>query len=141
MNNIPLAVPARYSGLIFAITLILLASCGGGGDAENANGNGTSGQKPGSGTASAIVTYAVSGSTNKASLTYSNSQGGTAQQTVSLPWSTQYTMKAGDFLYISAQNENASGSVTTEIRINGYAFKNTTSVGAYVIATSSGSCC
>ena len=141
MKSIHRALPVSYSRLPFAIVLILLTSCGGGGDAENTNGNGASGQQPGSGAASATVTYAVSGTTNKASLTYSNSQDGTVQQTVSLPWSIQYTMKAGDFLYISAQNQNESGSVTTDIRINGYAYKNTTSAGAYVIATSSGSCC
>jgi hypothetical protein len=120
--------------------LLLLTSCGGGGDAGS-SGSSTGGPPSSSGALSATVTYSVSGTTSSASLTYSNSQGGTVQQTVSLPWSVKYDMKARDFLYISAQNQNDTGSVTTEIRINGYIYRTTTSNGAYVIATASGSCC
>jgi hypothetical protein len=117
----------------------VLVGCGGGGDAGS---NNTSPQPQAVNVAgTTVVTYAVGGSTTLASLTYSNNQGGTVQEKVSLPWSKQYTMKQGDFLYISAQNENASGSVVTEIRVNGVSFKSTTSTGAYVIATASGSCC
>ena len=123
------------------LALALLASCGGGGDSGGTQDNGAIGPPPGSGATTAVVAYTVSGSTNSASLTYANSQGGTVQQTVAVPWSIQYTMRAGDFLYISAQNQNDVGSVTSEIRINGYPFKTTTSNGAYVIATASGSCC
>ena len=119
--------------------IALQASCGGGDSGGTQSG--ATGLPPGHGASSATVTYTVTGSTNAANLTYQNSQGGTVQQKVGVPWSFEYTMKDGDFLYISAQNENATGSVTTEIRINGFLYKTTTSNGAYVIATASGSCC
>ncbi len=122
---------------LFAATLSLFVVACGGGDTSS-NGNGGQQQPP---AGSYLVTYSVSGSTKSASLTYANSQGGTAQETVSVPWSKQYTFKKGDFLYISAQNEQDTGSVTTDIRVNGVLTKTATSSGAYVIATASGTCC
>lgn len=74
-------------------------------------------------------------------LTYANAQGGTEQVTVALPWSASYNMSQGDFLYVSAQNQEAAGDVTTTIQVDGNTFKTSTSSGAYVIATASGSCC
>jgi hypothetical protein len=87
------------------------------------------------------VTYKVSGiGTSSASLTYATAGGGTAQvSNATLPWSYTWTAKAGDFLYISAQNNASSGSVTVEIWKGSSLFQTTTSTGAYVIATASGS--
>ncbi len=88
------------------------------------------------------VVYKVTGSTDQASLTMATSSGGTSQIKVSLPYSTPAsTYKDGDFMYISAQNQRSSGSVTTAIYVDGELWKSTTSTGAYVIATASGSCC
>ena len=135
-----------YFAIISFSLLALLAGCGGDCIAPGGCNNGTAAtggtnttQPPSSGTYT--VLYVVSGTATQASLTYSNSQGGTAQETVNLPWQRQFSMIKGDFLYISAQNQGDTGSVTTEIRVNGVQFKSTTSSGAFVIATASGSCC
>lgn len=88
------------------------------------------------------VTYSVSGiNTNSASLTYQNNEGGTSQEVVSLPWSKIIIAKPGDFLYISAQNKNGDGSITSTITVDKTIFKTSTSKGAYVIATATGTCC
>ncbi len=88
------------------------------------------------------VTYSVSGvNTNSASLTYQNSGGGTSQEVVTLPWSKVIIAKPGDFLYVSAQNKNGVGSVTSTITVDKTVFKISTSTGAYVIATATGTCC
>ncbi|MCI0728860.1 MAG: hypothetical protein L0332_19390 [Chloroflexi bacterium] len=62
------------------------------------------------------IKYAVTGTASRASLTYSNAQGGTEQITVELPWESDMGyFPAGDFVYISAQNDSESGSVICEI--------------------------
>jgi hypothetical protein len=48
-----------------------------------------------------------------------------------------YTFYAGDFIYISAQNEGGSGTVICTIKVNGRVVANNTSDGAYTIATCS----
>lgn len=87
------------------------------------------------------VTYKVTGTATSASLTSENSGGGTEQiSDAYIPWeTTYYTMQTGDFVYISAQNNGEYGSVTSEIYVDGALFKTSTSSGAYVIATTSGS--
>lgn len=73
-------------------------------------------------------------------ITYENKDGGTEQKSsVSSSWSYSFTGESGQFVYISAQNNNQSGSVTVKIIRDGSAFKEATSSGAYVIATASGS--
>jgi hypothetical protein len=107
-----------------ALVAVALAGCGGGEDETYS------------------VYYKVTGSTDRAGLTLRTSSGGTAQLTVNLPYTDPaMTFAKGDFLYISAQNERSSGSVTTTIYVDGKPWKSTTSSGAYVIATASGSCC
>jgi hypothetical protein len=86
------------------------------------------------------ATYDVVG-TGSASLTYTNQGGDSEQMEVSLPWSKSFTVHDGDVLYISAQNKNDYGSITTYISINGSPRKTSTSSGGYVIATSSYRCC
>jgi hypothetical protein len=93
-----------------------------------------------------IVSYEISGVlAGSATVTYRNTSGGTEQKNVSLPRKlpdfTVMTAMPGDFLYVSAQNESASGSVTVKILVNDAVFKQATSSGAYAIATASGSCC
>jgi hypothetical protein len=136
-----------FSTASLAVMPFLFSACGGdclapGGCNSGASNNGsTLAPAPASATGTYTVLYVVSGSAKQASLTYNNSQGGTAQQTVNLPWQTQFTMKKGDFLYISAQNQADVGSVVSEIKVDGNVFKSTISSGAFVIATASGSCC
>ena len=74
----------------------------------------------------------------RASLTYSNAQGGTEQYDVKLPFSKSYLMKLGDFAYVSAQNDNDRGKITCRIYVDGVEWKKSTSSGAYVIASCSG---
>lgn len=72
-------------------------------------------------------------------MTYENNQGGTEQHSMSGSWHLDMDMNHGQFMYISAQNNNASGSVTVSILCDGSVFKTSNSSGAYVIATASGS--
>lgn len=85
------------------------------------------------------VTYKVDGFIT-ASLTYSNEQGGTEQiSEAKVPWmTTLYDMRSGDFVYISAQNDQEYGGVTVEIYLDDILVKSSSSHGAYVIATASG---
>lgn len=80
------------------------------------------------------VTYVVKGTAPGAMLTYRNPRGGTEQTSVRLPWETSFTVKGGEFVYISAQNEGTTGSITCEILLDGVSRTNATSSGAYVIA-------
>jgi len=73
-------------------------------------------------------------------ITYENSSGGTSQESnVNSTWSYSFTGYDGDFVYLSAQNNNNSGSITVNILVGGSVYKTSTSSGAYVIATASGS--
>jgi len=87
------------------------------------------------------ITYRITGTATSVSVTYENENGGTSQiSKVYLPWEYNlYGMKAGDFVYISAQNNGEHGTVTVEILLDGWwPVKSSTSEGAYVIATASG---
>jgi hypothetical protein len=86
------------------------------------------------------VTYYVTGSASSVSVTYQNGTGGTEQRdAVSLPWNATFDMDEGDFVYLAAQNQGDSGTVTCSIRADGQLVKQSTSTGAYVIASCSGS--
>jgi hypothetical protein len=79
----------------------------------------------------------VSGTASTVSVTYATAGGDTAQQNgVRVPWS-HFVGGGSDFLYISAQNQGETGTVTCTIRNNGTAVKQTTSTGAYAICTAS----
>lgn len=81
------------------------------------------------------VSYQVTGIAPQAALTYAIPGDGSEQQTVSLPWGTTRRFGADDFLYLSAQNQSETGSVTVSISINGGHPITATSSGAYGIAT------
>jgi len=84
--------------------------------------------------------YKVTGSANTVDITYSNESEGTSQESnVSTPWTYSFEGEEGQFVYISAQNQGESGSVTVSIYRNGKKIESSTSNGAYVIATASGS--
>ena len=86
------------------------------------------------------VVYEITGSASYVDVTLSNPTGGTEQYgPVAVPHSYTYQDFPGYFLYISAQNQGESGSVTTTIYVNGEVYKTSTSSGAYVIASASGS--
>lgn len=85
--------------------------------------------------------YAVSGTASRALVTY---RVGTAvqQDLVTLPWSSfPGPASPGTFLYVSAQNQGATGTVTVTIRVGDKTFKSATSTAPYGIATADGTCC
>ena len=86
------------------------------------------------------VKYEVTGTTPEVSTTIENESGGTSQfSNVSTPWIYEFQRGSGYFVYLSAQNQRSSGSVIVSIYFNGNLYKTSTSSGAYVIATASGS--
>lgn len=91
-------------------------------------------------TANHTAKYQVSGR-GLASLTYSNTDGGTEQRKVQLPWSTTFTARPGQFLYLSAQNNEETGSITVDILVDRQIRKSSTSEGGYTIATAKYTCC
>ena len=94
--------------------------------------DGTSANRPG-------VTYRVTGSSARVSLTYATATG-TEQTTASTPW--EYSLgevPSGTFLYVSTQDDTGGGSVTCSITVSGTEISRNTSSGAYSIATCDGS--
>lgn len=87
------------------------------------------------------ITYEVTGTATTVDITLENASGGTEQYSaVSLPYTKSFQVDGGyHFVYISAQNNGSTGSVTSTIKVGGAVFKTATSSGAYVIATASGS--
>ena len=86
------------------------------------------------------VKYEVTGTATAVDLTIENDNGGTSQYSdQATPWTYSFTGYPGDFIYVSAQNQGDSGTVTATIYIDGEVYKTSTSDGAYVIATASGS--
>ncbi len=84
------------------------------------------------------VEYRISGSAPSVFVTLANATGGTEQYSgVKLPKVYRYKTFNSKFLYISAQNEGDSGTVTVECYYNGSLKDSATSSGAYVIATAS----
>jgi len=85
------------------------------------------------------VKYEITGSAYSVDITLNNATGGTEQYSnAGLPASITYDNFTSDFLYISAQNQGGSGTVTVSIYIDGKLFKTATSSGGYVIATAHG---
>ena len=87
----------------------------------------------------------MTGNTSKAGLTYTNAQGGSEQVKVDQErilgldqWEKTFTAKAGHFAYISAQNLASEGDIRVRILVNGNVWKESSSSGGHVIATTSG---
>ncbi len=88
------------------------------------------------------IRYVVDGRPEHASITYQNADGGTSQVSkAKVPWTLDFQAKPGAFLYLSAQegSGNDKSSITATIYVDGFKFKSSTSAGAYVIASASGS--
>lgn len=86
------------------------------------------------------VEYKITGRYGWASLTYTNSQGGTSQiAEVKLPYTVELgKMNSDDYVYISAQNTIDRGDINVQILIDGSVYKESSSSGGYTIATASG---
>jgi hypothetical protein len=107
--------------LVAALAVLFLPGCGSSADSVDS------------------VTYRVDGTATSVAITYSNSSEGTSQITTNTPWSYSFEKPtAGQFLYVSAQNQNETGTVHVSITRNGTLFKEATSSGAFVIATATG---
>jgi len=86
------------------------------------------------------IEYKITGTASSVDVTLSNASGGTEQfSNVALPKTYSYKNFYDNFVYISAQNQGSSGSVTVTIFHRGSQYRTSTSSGAYVIATASGS--
>jgi len=83
--------------------------------------------------------YTVNGTSGSYSVTIEGAPSGTAQYSnVGNGWSYKWKQSGARFLYVSAQNNKGSGSVTVSIIKNGRVISTQTSSGAYVIASVSG---
>ena len=86
------------------------------------------------------IEYVLEGTADTVSVTMQNQSGNTEQHgSVSLPKTYTLNVEPGSFIYMSAQNNGDSGSVSCTIKANGKEIETATSYGAYVIATCSGS--
>lgn len=87
------------------------------------------------------VIYEVVGKpgATRVSLTYENDTGNTEQHDVNLPWEKTLYLPSGQFVYVSAQLDQASGfEVTCRIIAGNRVIETATSSGQYSIATCSG---
>jgi len=85
------------------------------------------------------VRYEVTGSAELVNITYQNDSGGISQVTsMPLPWSLSFSGDPADYVYLSAQNQGETGSVTVTIFKDGDVFKRASSEGSHVIASVSG---
>ena len=85
------------------------------------------------------IKYEVTGTADTVNITYKNEDGGTSQANgVSMPWTYLFKAQPGDSVYLSAQNNGESGTVTVTIYKDGSEFKKSSSTGAFCIATASG---
>ncbi|MGA2669451.1 MAG: hypothetical protein ABSF32_11150, partial [Ignavibacteria bacterium] len=79
--------------------------------------------------------YEVTGTSGLVDITISNESGGTEQfSNVTTPWKKSYYMKSGH-VYISAQNQRERGTVNVKVYVDGKVLKESSSEGAYVIAS------
>ena len=84
------------------------------------------------------VYYKGTGTARAVNITLSNAQGGTEQYSnIAVPFSFAYNNFPSNFMYLSAQNQGESGSITVESYLNGNLIKRSSSSGAYVISTAS----
>lgn len=83
--------------------------------------------------------YEVTGTSGNYSVTIQNTDDNTQQwSSVSNGWYYSWTQTGTRWLYLSAQNNTANGSVTVKIYKDGQVVATNTSYGAYSIATVSG---
>jgi hypothetical protein len=83
--------------------------------------------------------YEVSGTSGNYSVTIQNADDNTQQWSeVGNGWWYSWDQTGTRWLYISAQNNNSSGSVTVKIIKEGEVISENTSFGGYTIATVSG---
>jgi len=82
-------------------------------------------------------TYTVDGD-GAVMLTYRNESGGIEQKTVALPWALEMRLEPGSLLYVSAQKQQARGTIRAVIYLDGQALQQAQADSAYGIAAVSG---
>lgn len=82
----------------------------------------------------ASVMYVVSGTARAASITVRNGTGGTEQIDAALPWRMTVAAEAGQFVYVSGQNDGATGTVRCAIVRGGQTLAQAQSEAAYGVA-------
>ena len=83
--------------------------------------------------------YEVTGTSGEYDVTIQNADNETQQwSSVGNGWWYKWQQRGTRWLYVSAQNQKASGNVTVRIIRNGKVVKENTSYGGYTIATVSG---
>lgn len=85
------------------------------------------------------VEYSISGSADYVGITARNSEGGTEQHEVGIPYHRTLYVNAGQFVYLSAQNKGREGDVHVSIRVDGNVIQEASASSPYGIATASGS--
>jgi hypothetical protein len=83
------------------------------------------------------VEYVITGSAREAFISYFNADGGTEQVEARVPWSKKFSMKDGAPVSIVAQNQG-TGTITCEIRLNGNKWKSATTTAQYGVVTCAG---
>lgn len=94
----------------------------------------------------AVVTYFVTGTADSIDITMETPGGTSQQSSLEVPLQRKdgtrglsFSFRPGAFVYISAQNQGSSGTVTCRIEgTGGIVIAETTSSGAYTIATCDG---
>ncbi len=81
------------------------------------------------------VTYEVTGSTPYANLTYEHPAGMSQVGPVPLPWTWTFQAYDGQYLYISAQNDEDSIYLSVRITVDGVTVGQSESSGAYVVTS------
>lgn len=136
---------AKLIGFVGAaiLTLGLIATIS---SINNGSTGGSSSSGSGSYTSSVrTVVYEVEGTAKSVDITMESTSGTSQQSNLKVPLSSKsgsrgltVEMNRGDFVYISAQNQGSSGSVTCRITVDGAVVSTVTSSGGYTIATCSG---
>ena len=80
------------------------------------------------------IGYKVSGTANNYDVTLTAPNGNTTQYNGVGESTWTATSSSGNWVYLSAQNNNDQGTVTVTITVDGSVFKTATSTGAYCIA-------
>lgn len=89
------------------------------------------GNKNPTGPSTVAVTYSVTGSAQRVSVTYRNSTGGTSQQDSAVPFTYSFTASSGDVLSISAQinTDTDRGSIHVAVTKDGVVCQSADAVG------------
>lgn len=120
------------AGIFFLLLLVALLSVF---SKNNASTSSTVQQQ----STTCLVVYEVTGKTRSVSVTLSNGSGNTEQYAnYRVPFRMSFQMRHGQFAYISAQNDEDEGYITSSIYVDEKLFQTSTSRGAYVIASASG---